>query len=251
MLSRSFDLVPFQEVGAKVRRSLAANPYVTSAVYVPEQSQVRFTLSDSDDVSTARDGVVAVFDTRFKRWSTHVYRQSQATASSCTPVSALYHDTLGYVWAWQSASDALIKREKTSNDAAPWLDYTSAWITKDLQSAWCKATELQGWQKLRRIRMLAEWFTAHGMSVEIYYDYQTTAEAHAYTEAIVTALLTNSREQLEITPGQMKSQALSLRVTDTAPATPGTGRGNALTGTAFEVVSLSGGARNIASGGRT
>jgi hypothetical protein len=251
MLSRSFDLVPFQELGAKIRRSLASYPTISSAVHVPEQSQVRFSLCSTDDVATARDGVVAVFDTRFKRWATHTYRQSQASASTCSPVSAIYHDTLGYLWAWDSASDALIKREKTSSDAARWLDYTSAWITKTVKTAWFKATDLQGWQKLRRIRLLAEWFTAHGISTSIFYDYQTTAEAHTYTEAVVTALLTNVREQIEITPGTMKSQALQFLITDTVPTTPGTGRGNALTGIAFEVVSLSGGARNIAQGGRT
>lgn len=251
MLTRSLELVPFQELGAKVTRTLATYPYVTSAIYVPEQSQMRFTLSDTDDVDTERDGRTIVFDTRLKRWSIHVYQQLPADASSCTAVSAIFHDTLGYIWAWQSSTDALVRREKTLNDAAPWLDYTSSWITKDMRIAWAKATDLQGWQKLRRVRVLAEWFSAHGIETEIYYDYQTTAESHDYTEAVVTALLTNSREQLEITPGQMKSQALSLRLTDTAPATPGTGRGNALTGIAFEVVSLSGGARNIAAGGRT
>jgi hypothetical protein len=114
---------------------------------------------------------------------------------------------------------------------------------------------LQGWQRVRRLRVLGQYFTAHGLTVTLDYDFRTVNEQHVWTDSQVLEVIDASSgiEQVRIGPAQGKSQAIRVTLTTTAPTVGAlaSGQGGAFTGFALEILPKAGGFRNLAPGAQS
>lgn len=211
-------------IGEAVQATLASYPIVSAATLDARNSLVRFSLAASEaDGLVSGNGVDIVFDLTLKAWVSRDTHPSNAPAASSAMV------LLGGKWryAWLSAA-GVVNYEKLSSDATAYLDGTSTWITMLVETAWFKASGIQGRQHLNKALILAKRASAHGLSASIAYDYNTTYQApQAWSESSVTTVASALPNEQLVHMGHDESptQAVRLKLSDTAPVTPGTGQG--------------------------
>lgn len=221
-------------VGLPVSVTTANYPVCTSAVLVPERSVVRFTMQNSGGSA----GIILNYDLRRQRWATHEVTGSPLGISAtwspvqsyctCDVTNGIYHENL-------------------TSGANQWLDFGTQFVPLAITTAWIKSADLQGWQRVRRIRMLANYYAPHTLTFSLRYDYQSTVESHVFSDSTITGFVNGSWEQLRIIPGQGKCEAIQITITSTAPTmgAVGTGQGAGFIGLAFEIRTKPGGYRPL------
>jgi hypothetical protein len=239
LLSRGLEI---QWVGSPVRATLASYPVCTSAVHVPAQNQVRFTMVTSEG---SYDGCILVFDYERRRWSKWLLWNDAGTTQNAGIQTACLHPAQGYVVGHGQTGSTEIWAES----AAAWTDTPESGTAKFspilFETGWIPLGEGllgQGW--LTGIHVLGERLTAHGLSVSVAYDYSSSYTALAYTEAEVTTIGTVERVKLK--PRQ-NAWCVRVKIETTAPATAGTGRGASLAAYALEIQPNEGPAATVAS----
>lgn len=226
LLDASLQVVPFESHGALVYQTTSAYPTCAGATVVPAQSHVRFAMGSR----------TIVWDYRRNRWSVFSMNSYSALGAGTPVTAAAFHNTHGYVMA---QSDAVNKEVTTA-----WTD-NGNWVTAIAETGWLhEGGGFQGWQRIRRIRLLGERFTAHNLTIDLARDYAAYTESHAVSELTSTA----SGEWFRFTPGTgiAKCSAFRMKITDSAPLSIGTGQGAALNGFALETIVKPGGYRNLA-----
>ena len=239
---------PQRDVHRQEHRRGALGPYPTcvSADWCEDSSTVRFGFTGDDrEDSRATSGVVALFDVRRSRWAVHQLTNAQLDGSTLpdgAPISAAtWHPSIGYVAGYnvEFGTQALIAREAVTTDPTPWLDYGEYFVALSVQMAPLHAgPDLQGWDRVRRARVLGQYYDAHSLTVDVGYDYEDAAETHSYTSAQIASLVVGSREQVRIIPARGKSEAIQLTIATAAPTSPqvvGSGRGAGFTGVSLEI----------------
>lgn len=144
LLSRGLDVL---YIGADVE---AYNSYtVTSAVLVPNTTQVRFTLSN---------GVALVYDYYYKQW---------AVFTGVNAVAAV--NANGTAYTYLSPAGKLL--QETSNlytdDGVPYF--------MQLQTNWLSLAGFQGFQRLYRLFFKGKFLNPHILQVSIAYDFNVSA----------------------------------------------------------------------------
>lgn len=236
-------------------------PVCASASLDESTSTVRFCLTDSNTLASQTGGAVLVYDVRRDRWATHFITPggSQGATGRAPSYASTYHPTLGYVEGhnldgFGFANTGVIARQNSSSDANMWLDYGTYFVPITVQTAWIKASDLQGWQRVRRIRVLDDYHDAHTLTVTLDYDYQTVGETHSFTSNTIAGFVSGSWEQLRVIPARGKSEAIRVTLATSAPTSPqvvGTGRGAGFLGLAFEIRGKQGGYRSLSAGQRS
>lgn len=117
---------------------------VLSSVVVPGTNQVRFTLDS---------GVTLVYDYYYQQWST--FTGTPAICSTIYQGLHTYLDDLGRIFQENVGSGVDGSRPVL-------MKYTTAWI---------KLTDLQGYQRVYFMYMLANYLTPHKLNFQIAYDY--------------------------------------------------------------------------------
>lgn len=122
---------------------------------------------------------------------------------------------------------------------------TEATYGLDVQLAPIKFSDLVGYQKVRRIQILGEYRSAHGLRVRLARDQASSYfDDKTFTVSGLTAGDTLERRHV---PSIRKSRALAIRLTDTDPGgATDWGESLKLTGIALEVGTLRGTHRNLA-----
>ena len=224
----------------------------TGAAMCENSSTVRWLFTSAEGNPNSGTGLIAVYDMRRQRWTLH-YPTCGGTRGNVAgpPMQAcVYHPVYGFVTGHNDSTTgkSVIYRETNIiTDANPWLDLGTYFVPIQVQTAWIKAADLQGWQRVRRVRLLNNYYAPHGLSVTLNYDYSSSNEVHSWTDTLVSGFVVGTREQVRIIPGQGKSEAIALTIATVAPTVGavGTGQGAALTGLAFEVRKNRGGYRVI------
>lgn len=217
-----------EPIGTKIQTTLAAYPNVTAATLDTKQGLVRISLADTIDSATGRPnnvGVDVVFDLTLKRW---VSRDFKITSTGTpTVASAMLYVGGSWRYGWLAANGT-VYYEKLSSDATAYLDATSTWVAMKVETAWFKASGIQGKQHLNRALMLAKRETAHGLSMHLAYDYSSTYKSpRSWTESEVTTLA-SALPNLQVVHqphDESPTQAVRLKILDSAPVTVGTGQG--------------------------
>lgn len=113
--------------------------------------------------------------------------------------------------------------------------YTALTYGLDVETAWIKPADLQGFSRVRKMLLLGEYRSAHRLRVRIAYDYNSTYVDDKYWTVSPTTV--GGPLQLKIGPSRQQVQAIKIRLTATATATetPPTGEALKLTGLALEV----------------
>lgn len=244
-------------IGQPVSTTTASYPNCTSAAFVEANSVVRWTfskISDAQPSGPGDNGVVVNFDIRRGRWAVHKITWSRLGAGFSAPMQAsVVHPTLGYVAANNDvgANAANIYRENTAADANAWTDF-GVFVPLSVTTAWIKAGDLQGWQSIRRLRLLANYYDHHDLNVNVAYDYQGVTDSFSYADATIQTFRNGSYEQVEMTPGAgRRCEAIQVTVSINSISGFASGRGAGLIGLAFEVKPQKGGFRKIPAAART
>jgi len=216
-----------QWVGESVATTLAAYPIVSSARLDPLESVVYFELAASEaDGQVSGNGRTLVFDLAIKDWvSTDRRKNSAGTADTPAQDSAVVWSGSAYRYAWL-ATDARVYIE----DRTTYLD-TGAWVTAKWETVDCKFG-LQQQQRVYNAMILFTRNSAAGLKIETAYDGADYSASNdkTWTEA---ETLTGLR-QLDFRP-RAQGQRMRFRVTDTAPATLGTGQGFTWVGLSVDI----------------
>lgn len=199
LLGRGLDV---RYVGGPVEDELNDYPYVSSAVVVPDQTQVRFTVEDQDP--DARQGCVLVFDYTMGVWCKwEVY---SAASTLVAPVSACLHDGTYYIMD----EDSQVWRYSTTTYA----DNSTVYVPMTVETGWLQLAEQAGWKRVRRVDVMARKQNSHQLKVELFTDFNSTATtSHTFTNAAITAMPDESNVLLAaITPVVQKCSAIKVRV---------------------------------------
>ena len=234
LVTRGLQISP---VGAAVQGVTALYPRCTSAVLVEAQSQIRWTFRATSGTS----GVSVVYDYLRGQWSTFDY--TLGGVATCGIEDATMWNG---VYTILSQAGAVYTESTTS-----FLD-VSAWVTLQIESAWIVAAGLTDWQRVRRIQTLGTYQTAHGLTVELAVNGSTSYQQTAtFTEANVLV----NRDIVTVHLGSQngmnpRCKAVRFRLTDTAPATLGTGEGARFSAVGLEIVPRTGPSRHGAAGSK-
>jgi hypothetical protein len=246
-----------QFIGLPVKITTATYPICTSAVLCEDSSTVRFTLTNSEAYPNSGAGLILVLDYRRSRWSMYSLTcDGNSGAQVNAPMQAgAWVPSLGYVAGHNdSVAAAFVDTENNAASSDPWLDYQTYFVALSAQTAWIKASDLQGWHKVRRIRALCNYYDAHALTMTIDYDYRVVGESHTYTSQTIASIVSGAWEQVRAIPAYGKGEAIRITLATSAPTAPqvlGSGRGCGFLGLAFEIKKKAGGYKNIGSASET
>ena len=171
------------------------------ALHVPDRNQVRFALSDN--------ATILCYDYFFEQWST-----IQSSVTDMTTVGGNF-----YLASNTPSIGALVGQETVGTFVDALLSPTGIpWL---IQSGWFALNQLQGMQRVYRLRFLGDFKSTHTIAVNIAYDYEGSAgnwtfnETHTLTSANITA--SGSAYQFEIFPLRQKCEAIMWQITDGTP----------------------------------
>ncbi len=210
-------------IGDSVQATVAAYPYISSAVLDERNGLARFSLSTSQqaDGRVGGDGVDLVFDLARGLW------QSKDEKSAFTPSQDAAMVFVSGVWryAWLAANGT-VYYERAANDASAHLDGGS-WVTMRAVSPWVHIAGVHGDQLIDQVLLLGERFTGHELTISIAFDYvDSYTSTKTFTAAQTLAL---AREWLVKEIAQTTSNAIRVKLEDATPSSGsvGSGRGAA------------------------
>ncbi len=218
-------------LGEPIQDTLAAYPYVTSAVVDIRNSLVRFSLAGSlesdgavgstyyDEESQAFNGVGGrdcIFDLALKMW---VSVDTKATGD-VVQVASQHAGCVGGRYAWLSSA-GVVYLEKDADDATAYLDDTTEWITAQYELPPWKLGLAQD-HRIYEMMLVFQRHSEAGLTIEVAEDYG--AYAAVTPDKVWTAADLAGVGKISFRPRE-RGHAVQLRVRDTAPVSVGSGRG--------------------------
>lgn len=203
-------------VGEPVKETLQAYPVVTSAVLVPEDNEVRFTVTSADGA----DGRVVVYSYAFQAWL--VWSVLGAGGEPVAPLAGCYHQpepaTRGrYVIAHSSG---LLEESRSGSQ----VDSGTQAFTCSVRPGWLQAAQHGGRQSVRSVTAMAAQeptWSAGDITAEVYTDFAGSAgQSYTWAYADVVAEATAVPElPLRLTVAERRNYAMSPRLSwsSTAP----------------------------------
>lgn len=169
---------------------------IRSAELLESVSQVRF-LCDS--------GRTLLYDYVFNKWNTFTNHTGYD--------AALWKGVYVYL-----RTNAVVYKESTTS----FLDDTTP-IVLNPTSAWIKASALQGFQRIWAAAILGNYFTAHTLTIKVYYDYNDTV-FDTYSFNTATGIVgPDTVYQFRMHLKRQKCESIRFEFDDSVTATPGQG----------------------------
>lgn len=217
-------------IGEAVQDTLASYPVVTSATVDPVSSTVRVECAAAESSGlVSGNGRSLVYDLSLKTWVSIDRRVATngffSTSDAPSQAAAMLYVSGSWRYAWLSAA-GFVHYESAST----WLDADGSFVTSRYETANAKHG-LQQEQRIWSGKILFERHSAAGLKVEVAYDYAAYSAAN---DKVWTEAETLGQRQLEWRP-KSRGQAMKFRVSDTAPAVLGTGRGFTFIGTSLDM----------------
>jgi hypothetical protein len=233
LLTRGHALSP---IGDKVQDTLAAFPVVTAAVLDTKHGLVRFSLAeDQADGEASTNGADLVFDLTMGGWVSTDEKRGSVDEQASQDAAMVYVDG-AWRYAWFSSS-GVVYFERAADDASAHTD-GGTWIDFGYDLPPFKLG-LQQEMRTYEMELLFERMSAAGIQVEIGNDYEAFGSETAKTW---TESATSGKRQISFRP-RANSDAIQLRIRDTAPATIGTGKGITFIGLSADVAPRQGATR--------
>lgn len=178
-------------VGAPVEDYNSAT--IISASLLSSVAQIRF-LTNAN--------TYLIYDYDFRQWSRRTLSNLGTVRSACIWKNT-YVIGISDGYSWQQSSS--LYQDNSNNYATT------------IETGWLRVASLQGFQRVRRLLLLAEYQSAHNVVVSIGYNYSTTYDASdVYT--FTPSGSAGSPLQMEIHLRIQKCEALRIKVTETAVA---------------------------------
>jgi len=218
LLDRGLSCKP---IGDAIEDTLANYPVVTSAIHDDLRGLVLLTLTSIEGTT----GYTAAWDYQADAWMLWSFPDSSGEAGEATVSAAVVPRGAAGV-----ASDTAREYHMLQgNGSVRYLDTDlrtddgATAVAMVASTAWIQFAGLQGFQRVARLEIHGTWLSAHGVSVAIYYDFESSAaQTVTFSTAQIAALLNGTSEQFEIQLDRQKCSAVRAVVTATPDATPGT-----------------------------
>ena len=210
--------------GEAVKDLTGQFPEVTSAVLVPSETQVRFTVRDP----VAGAGAVLVYDFSQGAWTRWDVRRRLLAPVLLDPVGACVHKDVYYILA----SNGIVYRE----DPTTHYDSTNVYVPLRIESGWLQAAQQSGWQRVRQVAASCRRVDPHNLTVSLYQEFDSTTPTQTFqwTEATISAQ--KLVELVVMRVRQQKCTAFKIAIEDTASAGSNT---LPAVGTGYECVGFS------------
>ena len=224
MLGRNLSV---QLIGDPIKDILDQYPVITSAVTVPEKTQVRFTATTSNGA----EGVVLIYDYRVNQWM--YWSVEEAGGVQNVPfVSAAMHKGAYYA----IESDGTLWKE----DVTKWKDDAdSIYYQMNIQTAWLQGAQQSGWQRIYRATALCEQKDTMSLRMRVRNDFNTsTSQAASWDDTVIATFPELPRVQPMVHIKRQQCQAIQLEIYDEQPSGgPGvtTGQGFTIAGFSLEI----------------
>ena len=205
---------------------LLAYPNITSAVIHPSASQIRFTCGAS--TISSGDGVTLVYDYLAKAWSSFQIRDTVHNSTSAPMSTAIVHQgvykqasALGML---TSGSTGCFLAEDTSGLAGSFTD-SGYFVPTTVETGWVSTGDIQGFQRIKRFQVLAQGHDYCNINLNYAIDYGS------YHNDVTFAASNANNLSYQVHIGDQKSEAIRIRITDSAPTSAAmtTGEGFTLT----------------------
>lgn len=199
---------------SQCRRTLASYPVVAGITPIDAYGTVRVNVLAAD--GPGQQGLALHYDYRHGKWATHVYKgvTTLGFLSSCV-AGGVY-----YALVASSGSGTLVQETQGTG-----LD-DAAWTPLNVSSGWVNPGGVQGWARLHRVLLFGLQSSPCEVSITLARDYSATFDPtlQTWTDTDLSGL---SVLQLQATASAQKVEAVSVQVTDAAPASlaEGTGQG--------------------------
>lgn len=222
-INEGYQIVP---LGEAAKDLTTAYPNITSAVVVPEEQQVRFTLDDGET------GIVLVYDYRIGEWFEWVIRT--ADDEQIRPISGAYvsrPDGTGTYYVLRD--DGIVWQE----DKTTHFDDGDGWVPLLLRMGFVQPTGPAAWHQLYAFTLVANRVDHHGLMVRLYVDYSdTAADAWPLTSGDIQALAAAGElEEITYRPKYgRKARGYSVELEDS----PGTDTTLSVTGAGYEIAAV-------------
>jgi len=212
-----------------------ADSFLSSTVYqavtVPQQGEVRWTLGAAG---------ILVYNYEYNVWS--LWKGSwQATCAAA--------DSDGRMWILDAATGNILQESTTS-----YLDnvdnITDIFVPMRVKTGKINVAGIKGFQRLRRVAIEHDSLSAHGMSVKLYIDGETSpSTSRSWTDGEIAALPA-AQKNLQVHVASQKGSYYELEIADTAPAVLGTGEGYHIVGAQVEIGVKMGNAKQLPAGNK-
>lgn len=203
-------------VGADIEGVLGAATVVAATV-VPSTTQVRFLLNN---------GTALVYDYRQELRDARGYGQWSVFTNHTGIGAIVWGGSYTYV-----ASDGTLNQERSDRWQDNFVPYNMKLVT-----GWLSLAALQGFQRVRDVMILGNYYTAHQLQVQAAYDFSSTP-VQSNTIAVSTAPV---RYQYRVQLARQKCESLQLTITESDSSD--TGQAVQLSGLALTVGVKSGNA---------
>lgn len=223
LLTRAQTIEP---IGSVVAPTTSAFPVCTSATLDAAHSLVYFELAQAEVANqVAGLGCALVFDLRLQKWSSVDRRKNSAgTADTPAQSGAVVYSGGKHVYSWLGIDGRVYVEDATSAlDSGAWV--TALWETPRLRLG------LQQQAMFWESSMLMEPSSAAGVLVELRYD---AADYQVADNKVWTSSESLNQPRLPFCPTPEK-YALGFRVSDSAPASVGIGRGHVFVGLSVDL----------------
>lgn len=212
-------------IGERIKSIADLYPKTTSAVVVPTQQQVRFTVTNAAGSS----GRILVYDYRNDAWFEWLVRQA-GSAEAVFVGATFFNGTYNAV-----RSDGEVFFE----DPATFFDDTTEYVQTDVWLGNVQPSGPGSWQTFQRVDILGFVKDTMTLTMSLYADYEegSPAEFVNWTATEIAALpAAGTRLELAHEPQIVtQAQALSVQLTETDGGFGGTGAGYALVALGFDV----------------
>jgi len=208
--------------GSAVRDITDAYTECTSAVLVPKDSHVRFTLRNGEN------GLVLVYDFDQGAWSRWDVKRIVGPAQIVLdPVGACLHKDVYHVLA----SDGRVYKE----DASTYFDHNTIYIPMKIETGWLQAAQQSGWQRIRQVAALCKANNPHSLTLSLYQEFDgvTPTQTYTWTEATLGAQKLQELEVMRVK--QQKCTAFKVLIEDASSAGTTTGQGYDCSGFSVEL----------------
>ena len=186
-------------VGSPVE-TLLSGYTVRDIVINDSQESVFFLLSGG----TADDGTkVLTYNYQYKQWAIDgIGGTDDAGAGS----SMVYSGDSLHIGSKTSAGDARVYKEQSSYDDA------GNYIPMKLKTGWINLAGIQSYQRIYSFHILGESIDKHTLTVNVYYDYDTSSATNTYTFS--TSSATDAKLQFRGHLSKQKCQAIQFEIVD-------------------------------------
>ncbi|AKU93373.1 hypothetical protein AKJ09_00037 [Labilithrix luteola] len=218
-------------IGKSVIDQTSDFPVIVSVTLAPSSTQVRFACQNT----AGTDQILVVYDYLLGQWTTHEYGQLSApVASTCLTFGSQQFTVLttdGHLW-----------QERTPTDPNRCMDQDvtgrNCFVPTTITVPFIK-TQVQGYQRMRRIQTFCEQQDDCGLLVNLAFNYdETIRQTATWTSQQLQPLNIRGLVETYVSAAYNKQMSVQVSISDTPGAAMTTGAGMRFAAMALELQNL-------------